>query len=249
VAYLSQQSALPQFLRVEQVLRYASKRPAAEAQALYRLCRIDHLLGRRTDQLSGGEQQRVALARLLLGAPELLLLDEPFSNLDRAHKHVLQAIIAELGERLGITCLLVSHDATDTLAWADELLVLHQGQLVQQGAPERLYRQPATAHIAGLLGDYSLLAGADGQALAPGLAAGQALLVRPEQFVLQLGAGPGLAGTVQAVRFFGSYYEVEVQLASGRIRARVLQPTLGPGAAVRVSVAAGAGWPVPQPAL
>ena len=249
VAYLSQQSVLPHFLRVEQVLRYASKRPAAEAQALYRLCRIDHLLARRTDQLSGGEQQRVALARLLLGAPELLLLDEPFSNLDRAHKQVLQTIIAELSERLGITCLLVSHDATDTLSWADELLVLHHGRLVQQGAPEHLYRQPATAHIAGLLGDYSLLTGADGQALAPtaGLAAGQALLVRPEQFCLQVGAGPGLAGTVRAVRFFGSYYEVEVALASTSIRARVPQPSWAPGAAVRVSVATGAGWPVPQP--
>ncbi|OGX91648.1 ABC transporter ATP-binding protein [Hymenobacter coccineus] len=67
VAYLSQRSELPQHLRVEQVLRYAQARPAADAPALFALCRIDHLLANRTDQLSGGEQQRVALARLLLG--------------------------------------------------------------------------------------------------------------------------------------------------------------------------------------
>ncbi len=76
----------------------------------------------------------MALARLLLGAPRLLLLDEPFSNLDRAHKRTMQAIIEEVGTRLGITCLLVSHDATDVLPWADEILVLRRGELVQRFA-------------------------------------------------------------------------------------------------------------------
>ena len=151
VAYLTQNSALPQHLRVEQVLRYASQRPAAEAQALYELCRIDHLLLRRTNQLSGGEQQRVALALLLLlAAPRLLLFDEPFSNLDRGHKRIMQQIIAEVGERLGITCLLVSHDAADVLAWADEIMVLHWGRVVQQGSPETIYRQPVSEYVAGL---------------------------------------------------------------------------------------------------
>jgi ABC-type Fe3+/spermidine/putrescine transport system ATPase subunit len=249
VAYLSQKSDLPHFLRVEQVLRYASKRPAAEAQALYELCRIDHLLARRTDQLSGGEQQRVALARLLLGAPELLLLDEPFSNLDRVHKQVLQAIIEELGGRLGITCLLVSHDAADTLSWADELLVLHQGRLVQQGPPEHIYRQPADVYTAGLFGDYNLVAGADRRALAPeaGLAATGTLLVRPEQF--HLGpvseASGGLVGTVQAMRFFGSYYEATIQLPATSVRARVSHPTLSLGEHVRVTVAAADVWVMP----
>ncbi len=249
VAYLSQKSELPHFLRVEQVLRYASQRPLAEAQALYELCRINHLLARRTDQLSGGEQQRVALARLLLSAPELLLLDEPFSNLDRVHKHVLQTIIEELGARLGITCLLVSHDAADTLPWADELLVLRQGRLVQQGPPEQIYRQPVDAYTAGLFGDFNLVAGTDRQALAPatGLAADRPLLVRPEQFRLSPAAeGSGsLAGRVQAVRFLGSYYEVAVQLPTTSIRARLSRPTLAVGEVVHVSVAAEDVWLMP----
>ena len=245
VAYLSQKSDLPHSLRVEQVLRYATKRPAAEAQALYELCRIDHLLARRTDQLSGGEQQRVALARLLLGQPKLLLLDEPFSNLDRAHKRQLQAIIQELGERLGITCLLVSHEATDVLPWADEVLVLRKGQLVQRGAPEHIYHQPTDEYTAALFGDYNLVIGADCRELAPAaapLATKEALLVRPEQLRLAPATAGGLVGVVQALRFLGSYYEVEVKLPENIVRVRAQAATFAPGALVAVGLAAGSGW-------
>ena len=240
VAYLSQKSDLPKFLRVEQVLRYASQRPATEARALSALCRIDHLLGRQTSQLSGGEQQRVALARLLLGAPRLLLLDEPFSNLDRAHKRTMQEIIEDVGTRLGITCLLVSHEATDTLPWADELLLLRQGQLVQQGPPAQLYHQPADEYAAGLLGDYSLLLPPDRLALA----SGQALLLRPEQLQLAAPDAPAaLVGTVRVVRFLGGFYEVEVALKASILRLHAAQSALVPGQAVGVAVV-GAGWVV-----
>ena len=246
VAYLSQKSDLPQFLRVEQVLRYANKRPEAEAQAVYELCRITHLMLRRTDQLSGGEQQLVALARLLLGAPQLLLLDEPFSNLDRTHKRLLQGIIEELGTRLDITCLLVSHDAADVLGWADEILVLHQGQLVQQGSPEHLYTQPVDETTAALFGDYNLVLGTDRRTLLPGrrFRKDTALLVRPEQLQLRPADGDGAAGTVRAVQFLGSYSEVEVALAAQRVRVRVGATKLRPGDKVRVSVAAGGGWSI-----
>ena len=246
VAYLSQKSDLPQFLRVEQVLRYANKRPETEAQAVYDVCRIAHLLPRRTDQLSGGEQQRVALARLLLGAPQLLLLDEPFSNLDRTHKRLLQGIIEALGTQLGITCLLVSHDATDVLGWADEILVLHRGRLVQQGSPTQLYHQPAVEATAALFGDYNLLRGPARRALQPGrhLARHTALLVRPEQLRLGPATAAGAVGTVQAVRFRGSYWEVDVTLAAQTLRAWADAATWQPGEKVSVTLTAGAGWPV-----
>ncbi|MGY3089597.1 ABC-type Fe3+/spermidine/putrescine transport system ATPase subunit [Hymenobacter sp. UYAg731] len=244
VAYLSQKSDLPQFLRVEQVLRYANKRPDAEAQAVYGLCRIAHLMLRRTDQLSGGEQQRVALARLLLGAPQLLLLDEPFSNLDRTHKRLLQGIIEELGTRLGITCLLVSHDAADVLGWADKILVLHRGRLVQQGTPQQLYHQPVDEATAALFGDYNLVHGADRRALLPGrrFKKDTALLVRPEQLQLRPAAGSGAVGTVRAVRFLGSYSEVEVALVAQNVRVRMDTTSLRPGDKTSLSLAAGAGW-------
>ncbi len=245
VAYLTQNSALPHALRVEQVLRYANQRPEPEAQVLYEWCRISHLAQRRTNQLSGGEQQRVALVRLLLGSPRLLLLDEPFSNLDRGHKRDMQRIIEEVGPRLGITCLLVSHDPADTLSWADELLVLRQGRIIQRGPPAQVYRQPLTTYTAGLLGDYSLLIGPDRQALLPvsrRAGAGTVLLVRPEEF--RLGPpGPGqLAGTVRNVRFFGSRHEVEVELPHHTIRVSSPAASFERDAAVGVSLAPGAGW-------
>ena len=245
VAYLTQNSALPHSLRVEQVLRYASKRPAAEAQALFELCRIDHLLARRTDQLSGGEQQRVALARLLLGAPQLLLLDEPFSNLDRVHKHVLQQIIEEVGHRLGITCLLVSHDPADTLSWADKILVLRNGRIVQQATPEQIYRQPKDEYTAGLFGDYSLVQGVDRRALkpvGPGREASTVLLVRPEQFQLGPVAEGKLRGRIKSVQYFGSYSRLEVLLPHSTIWVKASTTDFGPGKTVSVSLIAGAGW-------
>ena len=243
VAYLSQKSDLPHSLRVEQVLRYANKIAPADAQALYALCRIDHLADRRTDQLSGGEQQRVALARLLLGTPDLLLLDEPFSNLDRSHKRLMQDIIEELGTRLGITCLLVSHDAADTLPWADEILVLRQGRIVQQGPPAQIYQQPVDEYTAALFGDYNLLRGADQRALATRRSKPTTpLLVRPEQFVLGPAGGAGVPGTVLAIRYFGSFVELEVQLPENRIRVRTGATSLAVGAATSVTIGAGTGW-------
>ncbi|GAA4029917.1 ferric ABC transporter ATP-binding protein [Hymenobacter glaciei] len=246
VAYLSQKSDLPQFLRVEQVLRYANMRPEAEAQAVYELCRIDHLMPRRTDQLSGGEQQRVALARLLLGVPQLLLLDEPFSNLDRTHKRILQGIIEELGTRLGITCLLVSHDAADVLGWADKILVLHRGRLVQQGTPQQLYYQPVDEATAALFGDYNLVRGADRRALLPGrrFPKNTALLVRPEQLRLGPAGEDGAAGTVRDVRFLGSYWEVEVALPQNTLRAHTGTTDLQPGDAIGVALVADGGWSI-----
>ena len=246
VAYLSQKSDLPKFLRVEQVLRYASQRPAAEAQALFELCGIAHLLPRKTNELSGGEQQRVALARLLLGTPVLLLLDEPYSNLDRGHKRELQAVLEEVGTRLKITTILVSHDAADTLGWAHELLVLRRGWLVQRGTPRQVYEQPASAHVAGLLGDYNLLRGPDRQALAPGPAtSGTALLLRPQHLRLAAAAGPGAPGAVRAVRYQGNYYEVEARLPAGTT-VRLHTAAAPAGSAVRVAAVSGAGWEVPD---
>nr|WP_223284455.1 ATP-binding cassette domain-containing protein [Hymenobacter qilianensis] len=143
ISYLSQQFELPKFLRVEQVLKYANKLSAEEAHTLFEVCRIDHLGGRRTDQLSGGERQRIALAKLLLSSPQLLLLDEPFSNLDMVHKNILKSVIQDIGEKLQITCILISHDPLDTLSWADEIVVMHGGQIVQKGPQTTFTTSPS----------------------------------------------------------------------------------------------------------
>ncbi|RSK35241.1 ABC transporter ATP-binding protein [Hymenobacter metallilatus] len=241
ILYLSQKSELPHSLRVGQVLRYANKQATAEAGAVYEICRITQLMSRRTDQLSGGEQQRVALARLLLSAPRLLLLDEPFSNLDRSHKQQMQRIVREVGQELAITCLLVSHDSVDTLPWADELLVLHKGRLVQQGPPQQVYQQPASEYTAALLGDYSLAQGSDVRAL---LAAprrklpGTTLLLRPEAVQVHGPTEPGVPARVLSVQFMGSYFEADLLLPAGsQVRARVpVAPPVHSTVAVRLAV-------------
>jgi ABC-type Fe3+/spermidine/putrescine transport system ATPase subunit len=221
IAYLSQQFELPQNLRVGQVLEYANELPEEEALALFKVCRIDHLMKRRTHQVSGGEKQRIALARLLIGAPRLLLLDEPFSNLDMTHKELLKSVIRDIGQKLGITCMLVSHDPMDTLSWAEEILVIKDGRSIQQGRPEEIYRQPANEYVAGLFGKYNLLEAGNGRRL----------FVRPEQF--KVGKKAFLAamkGKVMAISFWGGFYEIEVLSESGgRLIARTVENGLAEG--------------------
>ncbi len=164
IAYLSQHFELWNNYRVSDVLSYANDLSPEAAATLYRLCDIAHLLDRRTDQLSGGERQRIALARLLVRPPQLLLLDEPFSNLDMIHKRTLKQTVRETAAHFGISCILVSHDPFDVLSWADEVLILRNGQLVQQGPPLEIYTRPIDEYAAALLGDYTR---ADGRFLRP----------------------------------------------------------------------------------
>ena len=224
IAYLSQEFELPQHLRIEQVLEYANVLPEEDVRNLFKVCRIDHLMKRRTRQLSGGERQRIALAKLLIGSPRLLLLDEPFSNLDMTHKEILKSVIRDIGHRLDITCVLVSHDPLDTLSWADELLVIKEGRVVQQGTPQEVYKQPVSEYVAGLFGKYSLLEAGNGKRL----------FVRPEQFKVGKKAFPAaMKGRVKAVSFWGGFFEIEILTESeGRLIARTVENDLTAGDAV-----------------
>jgi iron(III) transport system ATP-binding protein len=222
IAYLSQDFALPHFLTVEQVLIYANPLPDALAEKdemakeLYATCKIAHLLKRRTDQLSGGEKQRVALTKLLLTQPRLLLLDEPFSNLDMLHKSLLKSVINEISDRLNITCTLVSHDPLDSLSWADTILVMKDGAIVQHATPEEIYKQPINEYVAGLFGKYNLLPSSISKALlgARDKTKGrEGLFIRPENFVITKSQKDlSVKGIVQKVSFFGSYYEIEIKV-------------------------------------
>jgi ABC-type Fe3+/spermidine/putrescine transport system ATPase subunit len=216
IAYLSQYFELRNHYRVEELLDMASRIPADTASQVFEVCRIRHLLKRKTDQLSGGEKQRIALARVLISIPKLLILDEPFSNLDLIHKNILKSIISDIGAQLGITCLLASHDPLDTLSWADEMLVLRQGKLLQQGPPEAIYRRPADEYVAGLLGRYNLIPPGKTGLFVERTGIGnvrKSLLIRPEAISIVKGGGTRLKGTVRQLRFMGSYYELDVQVA------------------------------------
>ncbi|MGV3587887.1 MAG: ABC transporter ATP-binding protein [Adhaeribacter sp.] len=239
IAYLSQQFELPPFLRVEQVLSYANTLPTTEAETLFQVCHIDYLLPRQTNQLSGGERQRIALAKLLLTAPKLLLLDEPFSNLDIGHKQILKKVIRNIGEKLGISLILISHDPLDTLSWADEMLVMKDGQFIQQGSPQEIYYRPVNEYVASLFGDYNLLPASFARPLT-GLTdlptAKQNILVRPEHIQISANGGAGLPGRIIQVIFFGSYYELEVEVSEARIKVKTPANQFAIGDTVSISV-------------
>ncbi|MDX5420540.1 MAG: ABC transporter ATP-binding protein [Hymenobacteraceae bacterium] len=240
IAYLSQQYELPQFLRVEQVLRYANTLQGNEAETLYEVCRISHLAQRKTNQLSGGERQRIALARLLSTWPDLLLLDEPYSNLDKGHKLLLQEVIHDITERLAITCILISHDPHDTLSWADRIIVLKGGHIIQQGTPEQVYRQPVDTYTAALFGSYNLIPAAadDIFAAIPGITPqSRDLLIRPESFRLTTPENNALTAKVSKVTFFGGYYELEAQFGETTVTLKTSQHPVAVGSEVYLAVA------------
>ncbi|WP_224999141.1 ABC transporter ATP-binding protein [Cesiribacter sp. SM1] len=235
IAYLSQQFELASFLRVEQVLKYANTLSSGEAASIYEICRIEHLLKRKTDQLSGGERQRIAIARLLISSPKLLLLDEPYSNLDMVHKNVLKAVIHDIGENLKITCMMVSHDPHDSLSWADEILVMKAGQILQQGSPEQIYQQPESAYIAGLFGKYSLLSPATALKLSPAnrdQPKRKSLLLRPEALKIVNAENAGLQAEVKRSTFYGSFYELEVLIDHESVLVRAESGIHTPGESV-----------------
>ncbi|WP_207493251.1 ABC transporter ATP-binding protein [Aridibaculum aurantiacum] len=214
IAYLSQHFELRNNYRVEEVLEMATKLPAHDAATIFTICQINHLLKRRTDQLSGGEKQRIAIARLLINTPKLLLLDEPFSNLDMVHKNTMKQVINAISRQLQITCMMVSHEPADTLVWADEIIVMKDGRIVQQGAPSLIYNQPADEYTAGLFGRYNILTLGQVQAFSrlPGMQLRwDNIMIRPEHLLLT-NDSDGIRGTVDAVHFHGRYTELEVSI-------------------------------------
>jgi iron(III) transport system ATP-binding protein len=181
-----------------------------EAAALFEICRITHLLERRTDQLSGGEKQRIALCKLLVKYPKLLVLDEPFSNLDPIHKNTLKAVLDDITGRLKITCLLASHDPQDTLSWADEIVVMREGRIVQEGTPKEVYYEPVNEYVAGIFGKYNWLT-AEQASLFGEPATEKEVMIRPEDFAIST-KNNGIKGTILKISFWGSFYEAEIMI-------------------------------------
>jgi ABC-type sugar transport system ATPase subunit len=115
--------------------------------------RVDELLARRPAQLSGGQQQRVALARALVKEPDILLLDEPLSNLDARLRHTMRAEIKRLQKDLGITAIFVTHDQIEALTMADRVALMMYGKLAAYGTPDDLYQRPANRFVAEFIGN------------------------------------------------------------------------------------------------
>jgi ABC-type sulfate/molybdate transport systems ATPase subunit len=243
IAYLSQHFELRNNYRVADFLEMASKVGGKEAARIYKLCQIDHLLHRRTDQLSGGERQRTALARLLTTSPRLLVLDEPYSNLDGLHKQVLKQVINDIVKEGTTSCLMVSHDPSDVLPWAEEVLVLKEGRIVQKAAPEKIYRQPESEYTGGLFGDYNVLSAEQASKIFEWHSnAGKKVFIRPENIRLENEKWDRSRGQVMAVYFFGSYYEVEVLFGDVLLLVKTAQASFQTGQEVSASVSGNDVW-------
>ena len=141
-------------------VRGASKAAAADrVKGALDMVQLGPLAGRLPTELSGGQQQRVALARALVFEPDLLLLDEPLSALDKKLRAELQWELKALHQKLGTTFIYVTHDQEEALSMSDEIVILRDGRIEQSGAPGTLYERPATRFVADFLGKSNFLAG------------------------------------------------------------------------------------------
>ncbi len=130
---------------------------AARVQEVSSLLKLDGLLGRYPAQLSGGQRQRVAIARALAIRPQMLLLDEAFSALDRNLREEMQVELSLLLRNLGVTTILVTHDQREAFALADRIAIMEAGRIGQIGTPRELYERPATDHVLRFLGTTNAL--------------------------------------------------------------------------------------------
>ncbi len=226
IAYLSQHFELRNNYFVHELLEMANKMHPSEANNIYKVCKIEHLLQRKSNELSGGEKQRIVLASLLSTAPKLLLLDEPFSNLDMVHKQIMKQVIVDIGNQLQITCMLISHEPTDVLSWADTVLIMQNGQLIQQGNAQQVYTQPINMYAAGLLGLYNLIdtANAAGFGSLPNnTPMAKQMLLRPEQIRIEPATNIFQKDTVVKITFWGSFYTIDVLVNTQIVTVKVLQ--------------------------
>ncbi len=205
-------------LRLRKVPRRDIERRVRETLELVELDRVPDIERRRPRQLSGGQQQRVALARAIVVRPQVLLLDEPLSNLDAKIRHRVRVEIRALQRRTGITAIYVTHDQEEAMSIADMVVVMEGGRTAQAGRPEEVYAHPKSPFVAEFLGSTNVLAAVvdlDGRILA---SPGGTLIVRAEDIQLMPSGDippPGSAwadGEVVDVLFLGAGYRAYVRI-------------------------------------
>ena len=205
--------------------------PGRVEEAL-KLVQIEKLKDRKPNELSGGQQQRVALARAFVIEPSVLLMDEPLSNLDAKLRVQMRTVIKKLQKRLGITTVYVTHDQEEALAISDRIAVMKEGNIMQVGTPEQIYKKPENAFVAGFIGTSNfmdcIVSGNDpdhasleikGEHSLPARLrtpySGNAILsARPEQLFFD--QEQGLSGTVSFSTFLGDFIEYEILLDNGQ---------------------------------
>jgi sn-glycerol 3-phosphate transport system ATP-binding protein len=228
----------PHLTVAENILFGLKVRRVRRAERTRRLDRVAGLLGlsalleRRPAQLSGGQQQRVALGRALISEAPVCLMDEPLSNLDAQLRGEMRQEIRALQQQLGITMVYVTHDQTEAMTMADQVVLLRDGHVEQDASPPDLYARPQTLFAARFIGTPpmntvaladgaggAVIRGTAGPVLLRQLGDGLVLGVRPE--AIDLGGEHGIPATIDKVEFLGADSLVTCTIGSERLTARV----------------------------
>lgn len=209
--YLAQDFDLMPFITVaENVGKYLSnfypKQKKERIAELLEIVEMTEFTNIKAKYLSGGQMQRVALARVLALEPEVLLLDEPFSHIDNFRKNSLRRKLFSYLKTKNITTLVATHDSTDVLSFADEVIVMKEGKIVAHNKPNKLYQNPVSNYVASLFGDVNEIPGHY-------FNQNETLLLYPHQ--LEIVEYSNLKVTVVKTYFRGNHYLIEAQYQEG----------------------------------
>ena len=236
-----------------------------EADKFMKLVHVDAYADRMPEQLSGGQQQRIALARALVIEPDVLLMDEPLSNLDAKLRVEMRTVIKRIQHEVGITTVYVTHDQEEAMAISDRIAVMKDGVIHHCGKPDNIYQRPADVFVATFIGKTNLVSGhmdaENGQAyitlcgsyrlpfntIRPDAVGDKevTLSIRPEDFTVQHadGAGEGLKATVRDSVFLGPNTHYFVDLEDGEEVEVIQESEIGsiirPGSPIVLTVKAG----------
>ena len=227
IKYLAQDFDLMPYITVEEnVGKYLSNvyrdKKKARIQELLEMVEMTDYAKIKAKYLSGGQQQRVALARVLALEPEILLLDEPFSQIDSFRKNALRRNVFQYLKEKKISCIIATHDSTDALSFSDQTIVMQGGKIIANDSPQNLYNKPASKYIASLFGEVNELE-----------LDGKIHLVYPHQ--LKVDAKGPLKGVVKQSYFKGSHYLIAIALGSQTVFFEH-HSTLDEGASIAVKV-------------
>lgn len=141
--------------------KYTREYQIQRTKELIEICNLSELQNKQAKELSGGQKQKVALAKALIEEPPLLILDEPFSNLDNISKADFKEILRKVVDELNISLLFVTHDSKDAITFSDEIIIVQNGNVLQQGEPKNLVSKPTNSYAARLLGLSNIILGKD----------------------------------------------------------------------------------------
>ncbi|HJE50538.1 MAG TPA: ABC transporter ATP-binding protein, partial [Tessaracoccus flavescens] len=240
-------------------MKFPKEQIRDKAEEYIKLVQIERWADQMPDRLSGGQQQRVALARALVTNPDVLLMDEPLSNLDAKLRIEMRDVIREIQREVGTTTVYVTHDQEEAMAVSDRIAVMKDGIIQQLGTPPELYHRPSNLFVATFIGRSNVLPGtlefrggeavlkvAGGEFVVPGVkdepgrAGAVQVSVRPEQFILDPNATSGIPATVDHSIFLGLNTHHVLKLTDGTvvevIHESELEELLEPGAQVFLDV-------------